>query len=61
MNWVEVFAPVVFEPYRPREWPSGSLLLDDLPFRVRDPDTGRHRVAFRIFCAMGYAAGRPKL
>src|SRR5665648_899209 len=62
MDWVEVFAPVVFEPYRPREWPtSGSLLLDDLPFRVRDPDTGRHRVAFRIFCAMGYAAGRPKL
>jgi len=52
----------VFEPYRPREWPtSGSLLLDDLLFRVRDPDTGRHRVAFRISCAMGYAAGRPKL
>lgn len=62
MDWVEVFAPVVFEPYRPREWPtSGSLLLDDLPFRVRDPENGRHRVAFRIFCAMGYEAGRPKL
>ena len=29
------------------------------PFR--DPDTGRSRVAFRIFCAMGYEAGRPKL
>ena len=62
MDWVEVFAPVVFEPYCPREWPTtGSLLLDDLPFRVRDPETGRHRVAFRIFCAMGYVAGRPKL
>src|SRR5680860_470716 len=62
MDWVEVFAPVVFEPYRPRRWPTGgSLLLDDLPFRVRDPRTGRHRVAFRIFCAMGYEAGRPKL
>jgi len=61
-DWVEVFAPVVFEPYRPREWPaSGSLLLDDLPFKVRDPETGRHRIAFRIFCAMGYRAGRPKL
>ena len=37
MDWVEVFAPVVFEAHRPREWPaSGSLLLDDLPFRVRD-------------------------
>jgi hypothetical protein len=62
MDWVEVFAPVVFEPYRPRAWPeSGSLLLDDLPFRVRDPDTGRTRVAFRIFAAMGYERERPKL
>ncbi len=62
MDWVEVFAPVVFEPYRPRGWPTtGSLLLDDLPFRIRDAETGRHRVAFRIFCAMGYEAGRPKL
>jgi hypothetical protein len=62
MDWVEVFAPVVFEPYRPRAWPaSGSLLLDDLPFRVRDPQTGRHRIAFRIFAAMGYERGRPRL
>ena len=62
MDWVEVFAPVVFEPYRPRAWPaSGSLLLDDLPFRVRDPDTGRTRVAFRIFAAMGYERSRAKL
>jgi hypothetical protein len=62
MDWVEVFAPVVFEAYRPRTWPaSGSLLLDDLPFRVRDPDSGRHRIAFRIFSAMGYERGRPKL
>ena len=62
MDWVEVFAPVVFEPCRPRAWPeTGSLLLDDLPFRVRDPDTGRTRVAFRIFAAMGYEAGRAKL
>jgi hypothetical protein len=59
-DWVEVFAPVVFEPYRPRAWPgSGSLLVDDLPFRVRDPDTGRTRVAFRVFAALGYEAGRP--
>ena len=62
MDWVGVFAPVVFEPYRPTAWPaSGSLLLDDLPFRVRDPDTGRHRIAFRIFAAMGYERGRPRL
>jgi hypothetical protein len=61
MDWVDVFAPVVFEAYRPRSWPaSGSLLLDDLPFRVRDPKTGRTRVAFRIFAAMGYERGRGK-
>ena len=57
MDWVEVFAPVVFEAHRLRAWPaSGSLLLDDLPFRVRDPDSGRHRIAFRVFAAMGYDA-----
>jgi len=62
MDWVEVFAPVVFEAYRPRGWPtSGSVLLDDLPFSVRDPDSGRFRIAFRVFAAMGYDAGRPRL
>ena len=31
-DWVEVFAPVVFESHRPCAWPTaGSLLLDDLP------------------------------
>lgn len=62
MDWVEVFARVVFEAYRPRAWPTaGTLLLDDMPFRVRDPRSGRHRIAFRVFCAMGYDAGRPRL
>jgi hypothetical protein len=62
MDWVEVFAPVVFEAYRPAAWPaSGSLLLDGVPFRVRNPQTGRTRIAFRIFAAMGYERGRAKL
>ena len=62
MDWVEVFAPVVFEAHGPREWPaSSSLLLDDLPFMVRDPKSGCHRIAFRVFCTVGYEAGRPKL
>ncbi len=61
-DWVEVFAPVVFEPHRPGAWPqAGSLLLDDLPFSVRDPATGRFRIAFRVFCAAGFERGRPKL
>jgi hypothetical protein len=62
MDWVEVFAPVVFAAHRPAAWPpSGSLLLDDLPFSVRDPATGRFRIAFKVFCAVGFEHNRPKL
>jgi len=66
-DWVELFAPVVFEPVRPSFWPAeGSLLFDHLPFRVRALDaSGRRipagRVAFDVFCAVGYVAGKPKL
>jgi hypothetical protein len=61
-DWVEVFAPVIFKPHQPSAWPTaGSLLLDDLPFSVRDPATGRFRIAFRIFCAASFEQGRPKL
>src|SRR5680860_211930 len=44
-----------------------ALVARERAKRLRcDPESGeprfsRHRVAFRIFCAMGYAAGRPKL
>jgi len=62
MDWVEVFAPVVFEPHRRGDWPaSGSLLLDDVPFRVAQPAGGTTRIAFRVFCAMGYEDGRPAM
>jgi hypothetical protein len=61
-DWVDVFAPVVFEPCRPTAWPpAGSLLLDDLPFSVRDPATARFRIAFRVVCAAGFEDGRSKL
>ena len=66
-DWVEVFAPVVFQPFRPTVWPTqGSLLLDHLPFRVRALDrSGRRipagKVAFDVFCGVGFVAGRPKL
>ena len=66
-DWVEVFAPVVFDAHRPTEWPvEGSLLLDHLPFRVRALDRdGRRmpagRVAFDVFCGVGFYAGRPRL
>jgi len=62
MDWVEVFAPVVFEAHRPVAWPaSGSLLLDDLPFSVRDPATGRFQIAFKVFCAVGFDHNQPKV
>lgn len=62
-DWVELFAPVVFESRRPSAWPShGTLVIDDLPFRVRDHEMpNRAKVAFRVFCAMGYVADRPQL
>ena len=66
-DWVEVFAPVIFEPFRPTVWPThGSLLLDHLPFRVRALDSSGRRipagkVAFDVFCGVGFEAGRPKL
>jgi hypothetical protein len=66
-DWVELFAPVVFAPCRPAAWPAeGSLLLDHLPFRVRALDDGGRRipagrVAFDVFCGVGFYAGAPKL
>jgi hypothetical protein len=66
-DWVELFAPIVSAPRRPACWPAhGSLLLDHLPFRIRAEDaSGRGvpggTVAFDVFCAVGYRAGRPCL
>jgi hypothetical protein len=66
-DWVELFAPVVFEAHRPTAWPAeGSLLLDHLPFRVRAIDGSGKRipaghVAFDVFCSVGYVAGKPRL
>lgn len=66
-DWVELFAPVVFAPQQPTAWPAhGSLLLDHIPFRIRAEDaSGRGipggTVAFDVFCAVGYRAGKPRL
>jgi hypothetical protein len=48
-DWVEIFAPVVFEPHAPAQWPD-VLMLDDLPFAFRAD--GRSLIAFRVFGAM---------
>src|SRR5918996_3436014 len=66
-DWVELFAPIVSAPHRPTCWPAhGSLLLDHIPFRIRAEDaSGRGipggTVAFDVFCAVGYRAGKPRL
>jgi hypothetical protein len=66
-DWVELFAPVVFASHRPASWPAhGSLLLDHIPFRIRAEDaSGRGipggTVAFDVFCAVGFRAGKPRL
>jgi hypothetical protein len=51
MDLVEMFAPVVFEPYRRSDWPAtGSLLLDDVPFRIAQPTGGTTRRVSRVLC-----------
>jgi hypothetical protein len=51
----------------PAFWPAeGSLLVDHIPFRIRAEDAkGRGipggTVAFDVFCAVGYRAGKPRL
>ncbi len=63
-DMVELFAPVVFAPDAPTAWPAKTLVLDQIPFRVRDfYPNGRPKpggtVAFNVFGALGYdAAGR---
>jgi hypothetical protein len=66
-DWVELFAPLVFDRQRPTAWPTqGSLLLDHMPFRIRAEGAGGvgipgGRVAFDVFSAVGYRAGKPRL
>jgi hypothetical protein len=65
-DFVEVFAPVVFEPYRPSLWPEGALVVDQVPFRVKAyAADGRPMpggvVAFNVFGALGYREGRGML
>jgi hypothetical protein len=65
-DWVEVFAPVVFEQHRRSAWPSeGTLVLDHLGFRYRGWDKhGRPKtgpVGFNVFAARGYENGYGQL
>jgi len=59
-DWVELFAPAIFEAHRPHEWPQ-IVAIDALPFAVSGQRTNAfgHPIqggspAFQIFGAMGY-------
>lgn len=60
-DWVEVFAPLLFEPHAPKEWPD-ILVVDDAPFKLKDP-MGKPggTPAFTILAAVGYTSGEPHL
>ena len=65
-DWVEVFAPIVFEPLRRGSWPEDvSLVVDHLGFRVHDfNEMGQPKVgpvAFNILAAMSYDNGYAQL
>jgi transposase-like protein len=56
-DWVEVFAPVVYEPHRDYSWPAtGSVVLDELPFRIQGGAS-----TFSILAAMGWDEGHMKM
>ncbi len=65
-DWVELFAPVVFCPRAPSEWPR-IVALDALPFRVADANEKGHPKqggvpAFHVFGAYGWdTRGRGRL
>jgi hypothetical protein len=57
-DWVELFAPVVFAPHTPSEWPR-VVALDAIPFAVRRKDAHGNPVpggsrAFHVFGAYGW-------
>lgn len=53
-DWVEVFAPIVFEPHATMVWPP-MVMLDDQPFDIRSTqNVGGKKIVFRIFAALGY-------
>ena len=58
-DWVDVFAPVIWNSYAPMSWPS-RLLLDEDEFRFARPGTPRGVLAFVVLAAVGYTRqGRP--
>jgi hypothetical protein len=57
-DWVEVFAPLIFERHRPTSWPK-IVALDAVPFKIQDWNAKGHpkqggQPAFHVFAAYGW-------
>jgi hypothetical protein len=60
-DWVETFAPVVYEPHHDFSWPKqGSVLFDEVPFRINTGIPGGART-FTILAAMGWDETRERI
>lgn len=62
-DWVELFAPAIFERYAPTKWPR-FMALDAVPFAVPDTNQLGHpkqggQPAFHVFGAYGWDAAGP--
>ena len=52
-DWVDVFAPVIWDAYAPGRWP-GEVLLDDTLMKYTDRASGLSGRAFYVFAVMAY-------
>src|SRR3954468_17599873 len=54
-DWVDTFAPVIWDAYAPKQWPP-HLLLDSDDFRYKAAGQTRGVHAFHVLAALGYDA-----
>jgi hypothetical protein len=60
-DWVETFAPVVYEPFHDFAWPAtGSVMFDEVPFRTNTGVQGGAKT-FSILAAMGWDEERARI
>ena len=60
VDWVEAFAPVVFAPHAPKQWPE-TIVVDHVPFHVRSGGNQAGRLRFSVFAAYGGDPGKQTL
>ncbi len=57
-DWVDVFAPVLWDALAPAEWPE-EVLLDEKPLKYSVPGKPGGTTAFHVLGVMGYREVRP--